>query len=156
MPIWQLLDAFLSDIIHLLTFSIIVLLQFIENLSILMVDSWPHFSLRSPGYWIFKKLLIPQFIESGYLLAIQEYIKIFKKSVLWSYSYKVLLSVIPIKSTETCTVSRSPNHFSVVTWPSLYFTAYSVFQRTALYRIVCKVFILWDIDIWTFLGFSDP
>ena len=34
-----------------------------------------------------------------YMLAIQEYIKIFKKSVLWSFYYKALLSVIPIKIT---------------------------------------------------------
>ena len=29
----------------------------------------------------------------------QGYIKIFKKSVLWAFSYKALLSVIPIKIT---------------------------------------------------------
>ena len=62
-------DAFLPGIIHLMTWSIIGLLWFILNLSIL--DWFPLAPLSRPSlvYWIFENLLTPPF---SLVLAIQE------------------------------------------------------------------------------------
>ena len=52
-----------------------------------MVDFLVPF-IKTPRLLNFQKTFDPP---------IQEYIKMFKKSVLWSFYYKAVLSVIPIK-----------------------------------------------------------
>ena len=56
--IWHLFDALLPDVIYLSTLSMIVLLSFIANLSISMVDFRP-LSIRTPHLLNFQKRLTP-------------------------------------------------------------------------------------------------